>query len=380
MASRLALIHSGLLNPSKPLRSLSLAFGLWKALVFLVVASCPGPGYDTSTGLLPHHSTTAADVSPGNSNHVSLSILLEFVRWDSIYFIHIVENGYVFEQEWAFGYGYTRLLFLLTTSVLPQLKGLDGVTRFALVAIALSHTTHYLSVLALYKLSINIFGHDLKGNLISFLSAALHIVCPAGAFLSAPYGESLFSFLNITGYYLYSSSLLDENAGRRAISHVKLLLAAIIFSIPTTVRSNGILSGALFAYDALLQLWRMSSQGVSGVTLIRLAAIVGGGCLVGLGFIVPQWIAYTEFCMEERSVRPWCGRPIPSIYVWVQAHYWNVGFLRYWTISNLPFFILAAPMLFVLCISSIWALNATKSPDTGTSMLTRLAVPHAILG
>ncbi|KAE8132352.1 GPI mannosyltransferase 2 [Aspergillus pseudotamarii] len=366
MATGLALVHPKLLNPDNPIRSLSLAFWLWKALLFLVIIGCPGPGYDTSTGLLPYQESAASDAKLEVIRHAPFSSPLKLVRWDSIYFIHIVRDDYVFEQEWAFGYGYTRLISFLTS--------------VALVAITLSHITHYFSVLALYRLSINIFGHDsTSGRLISFLSAALHIICPAGAFLSAPYGESLFSFLNITGYYLYSASLLDANAGKRASSDANLLLAAALLSIATAVRSNGILSGALFAYDALLQLRMIISQGISGDNLLRLGVIVVGGCVVALGLIVPQWIAYTAFCMSDEPLRPWCEQLIPSIYGWVQVHYWNVGFLRYWTLSNLPLFILAFPMLFLLCRSSIWALNTTWPSDTGTSLLTRLAAPNGLL-
>lgn len=86
-----------------PVRSLTVAFGLWKFLIFLVVAVCPGPGYDTSTSLL------------SGIEHAPLSIPLKFTRWDSLYFIHIAQHGYVFEQEWAFGYGYTRILALLSS-------------------------------------------------------------------------------------------------------------------------------------------------------------------------------------------------------------------------------------------------------------------------
>ncbi|OGM42712.1 GPI mannosyltransferase 2 [Aspergillus bombycis] len=379
MAARLALAPPGLLNPNNPIRSLSLAFWLWKALLFLVIIGCPGPGYDTSTGLLPFQESAASDARGEVIRHAPFSFPLKLVRWDSIYFVHIVRDGYVFEQEWAFGYGYTRILSFLT-SVLPQLCGLDGVAKIALVASALSHIAHYLSMLAIYGLSINIFGHGTtSGRLVSFLAAALHIICPAGAFLSAPYGESLFSFLNITGYYLYASSLLDANTGKRASSDAKMLLAAALFSIATAVRSNGILSGALFAYDALLQLHKIIFQGISGGNVLRLGVIVVSGCVVALGLIVPQWIAYTAFCMSGEPLRPWCEQLIPSIYGWVQVHYWNVGFLRYWTFSNLPLFILAFPMLFLLCRSSIWALNMAWLSDTATPVLTRLAVPNGLL-
>ncbi|KAE8372897.1 GPI mannosyltransferase 2 [Aspergillus bertholletiae] len=379
MAAGLALARPGLLNPNKPIRSLSLAFWLWKALLFLVIIGCPGPGYDTSTGLLPYQESASSDAKLEVIRHAPFSFPLKLVRWDSIYFVHIARDGYVFEQEWAFGYGYTKILSFLA-SVLPQLSGLEDVAKVALVAIALSHMAHYLSVLALYRLSINIFGHGTtSGKLISFLSAALHIICPAGAFLSAPYGESLFSFLNITGYYLYSSSLHDANSGQQAPSGAKLLLAAALFSIATAVRSNGILSGALFAYDAVLLLRKMVSQSISWGNLLRLGVTVVGGCVIALGLVVPQWIAYMAFCTPDESLRPWCEQLIPSIYGWVQVHYWNVGFLRYWTLSNLPLFFLAFPMLYVLCRSSVWALNTTWSSDTGVSLLARLAAPNGLL-
>ena len=38
----------------------------------------------------------------------------------------------------------------------------------------------------------------------------------------------------------------------------------------------------------------------------------------------------------------------------------NSGFLRYWTASNIPLFILAIPMLFLLFRSGIWAVTATS--------------------
>ena len=41
----------------------------------------------------------------------------------------------------------------------------------------------------------------------------------------------------------------------------------------------------------------------------------------------------------------WCDKTFPSIYSHVQAKYWNVGFMRYWTISNIPNFLLAMPVL-----------------------------------
>lgn len=192
-----------------------------------------------------------------------------------------------------------------------------------MVGVALSHVTHYLSVLALYRLSANIFGHaTVSQKLICFLSAALHIICPAGAFLSAPYGESIFSFLNFSGFYLYSSSLIAERNGVTGLRDAQVLTASVLFAIATLVRSNGIISGFLFAYDALVLAWAVLTQGPSRHTTRRLAIIVLGGCIVALGLVIPQVLAYRAYCLAESAPRPWCSWALPSIYSWVQGVYW----------------------------------------------------------
>lgn len=193
----------------------------------------------------------------------------------------------------------------------------------ALAGVALSHASHYLSVLALYALSANIFGHTTAPQkLMCFLSAALHIICQGGAFLSAPYGESLFSFLNISGFYLYSASLIAENSGLSTLRDSQVLGSALLFAIATTVRSNGILSGFLFAYDALILSWTILTQGPSIRTIRRLLIIGLSGAIVALGTVVPQVIAYRAYCLAETELRPWCTWAIPSIYTWVQEFYW----------------------------------------------------------
>ena len=88
-----------------PKASLAVLYILWKFFLLLVAISSPGSGYDTSTSLLPQPQSLLTS---------------KLVRWDAIYFTQIAQRGYVFEQEWAFGWGYTRMLkFLAKRTCVP---------------------------------------------------------------------------------------------------------------------------------------------------------------------------------------------------------------------------------------------------------------------
>lgn len=110
-------LFAKLLRLDNPIRSLTVAFWLWKILLYIVVNLCPGPGYDTSTSLLSYVDSTAT----GNSE--SLSGPLKFARWDSIYFLDIAEKGYTFEQQWAFGY--PKILGLFVSGIDSLLRRLS---------------------------------------------------------------------------------------------------------------------------------------------------------------------------------------------------------------------------------------------------------------
>lgn len=70
--------------------------------------------------------------------------------------------------------------------------------------------------------------------------------------------------------------------------------------------------------------------------------------------------------------------------------YRNNGFLRYWTVSNLPLFVLAAPVLIAMLYSSFRALSGRLGPshidhmpiskmNTSESAVLRLAIAQGIL-
>ena len=100
-------------DPSrKPRLALFIYFVFWKLLLLLTATTSPGPGYDTSTTLL--------DTSDGS--YLFQRLVAKLLRWDAIYFVHVARRGAVYEQEWAFGWGFAKLLNSEVGGMSPQYK------------------------------------------------------------------------------------------------------------------------------------------------------------------------------------------------------------------------------------------------------------------
>jgi hypothetical protein len=94
----------------RPIRNLVIFCAAWKLLLLLVAISSPSPGYDTSANLF------SPNVEQGRLLPPALQHLVgKLTRWDAIYFVKTAQRGYAFEQEWAFGWGFTRLISLCVT-------------------------------------------------------------------------------------------------------------------------------------------------------------------------------------------------------------------------------------------------------------------------
>ena len=91
-----------------PRRYLALYWAAWKLLFVVLALASPGIGYDTSTDVLL---AARSPQSPHREYHQFRHGLQKFVRWDAIYFTKIAQRGPLFEQEWAFGWGFTRSLY-----------------------------------------------------------------------------------------------------------------------------------------------------------------------------------------------------------------------------------------------------------------------------
>ena len=215
----------------------------------------------------------------------------------------------------------------LTTSTgtgklgVPHYEGLEAV-----VGLLIAHVAHLLSVFVVFALGIILFPSRRPSG-FALTAALLHMLSPAGLFLSAPYAESSCALLTFFGVLLFAKSF--NSKGRSTAWHdLLIILSGISFGIATTFRSNGILSGLLLLEEAFRALILLRYE-FRITTIRRLLATGIGGLSVGAGFLLPQYIAWSEYCgpsnADVDSLRPWCHKSIPSIYTFVQDHYWYVG-------------------------------------------------------
>ncbi|KAM4063145.1 mannosyltransferase (PIG-V) domain-containing protein [Hirsutella rhossiliensis] len=336
-----------LLSASQPLASLTALFVLWKGFLLAVaLAAAVAADYDTSTSLF-------FDRLYGTRARVP-ALAARLTRWDALYFMHHARDGYVFEQQWAF----TAALPLLVRALVSVFPSSTGDAAWEpLVAIAVVHASHLVAVLALYRLTLVVCG-DAK---LAVVASALHVISPAGLFLSAPYAESPFAALSFVGSLLFALGIKHKRDwAKRAAAIVG---AGVAFGLATAFRSNGLSNGLLFAVGALKCLV-VFVQKPSLSRLLALVAPVVGGLCVAAGSVVPQALAWKRFCRDAPASlepRPWCSYRVPSIYTFVQSEYWNVGFLRYWTLNQLPLFLLASPMLAILIVSGLAVLRKPAS-------------------
>ena len=272
--------------------------------------------------------------------------------------------------------------------------------KHAISAIVISHVSHLLAVLSLYALTKELIPAPVaRKRAVAFTASTLHVLSPAGLFLSAPYAESSFAFVSMTGTlcYVLAAKASRSHAVQRQASRLQWTVrAGFMFGLAAMLRSNGLLSGIPFAADVLAAPKARQNQEARRKAWNQFLATMAAGSLVGVGFVLPQFVAYTEFCVNG-STRPWCRKLLPSIYSWVQEHYWEVGLFKYWTLNNLPLFLLAAPMLLALLWTGYLALlrsdglvalaqsktekNVVTAEETEAfrNVLPRLALPQLVL-
>ncbi|SPO31286.1 related to GPI18 - mannosyltransferase [Ustilago trichophora] len=320
-AKKLAIAQSRILKLSLVVRILS--------IIFLIISSQLIQAFDTSHTLLSY------SLDPSTSHSLSsgaFNWLLAFVRWDTIYFLSsaaptslntIHTGGYAWEQTLAFQPGIIAIL-RACGYVTPEMDGRWSPTAAILLTTLLGNVLAVVSPVLLHRLVWKLT----RNAELAYTAAVLSIFAPsAGTTLAAATPESFFSFACLMGL------LALESGTKPALGWAQVMEASFWFSIATAFRSNGMLLIGYVWFKLLRE------RNVIGILKLILSTAI---CIApGVGF---QLWAYTRFCLAG-SGRSWCSSSPPSVYAFVQRHYWNVGFLRYWELAQVPNFLLALPVL-----------------------------------
>ncbi|MEW5318506.1 MAG: hypothetical protein WDW38_009722 [Sanguina aurantia] len=299
--------------------------------------------------------------------------------WDSIYYVDIARYGWKFEHYYAF------------FPLLPAIMGLSPSHLLPVVAIGLSVAASVMSAVLLYWLTLKVLGSERHAATASLV----YILGPASLFHSVAYTESLFTALTLAGL------------GMLYCRH-SLVGAAVCFHLACWTRSNGIVNAGYLMHYALsrpIASYVRTRQGEAALRASRAAEVtaqagdLAWAVAVSTLAVSPFWAfqaaGHDVFCNARDSIisfmdsgdshsamaaagwagsdpvhssssssmdgrSPWCGSVL-GMYGSVQDRYWGVGLGRYYTMQQIPNFLLAAPALALSVAGVVCYFLACKS-------------------
>ncbi|XP_076827812.1 palmitoyltransferase ZDHHC18-A isoform X2 [Brachyhypopomus gauderio] len=285
-------------------------------------------------------------------------------RWDAEHFLFIAEYGYVYEHNFAFFPLFPLVLCSTASTLLWPLSPFLTLHGRLLLAVAIANTALFvLSAVLLYGLSCVV----LQDRSLALLSSLMYCLTPANVFMLAGYSETLFATLTFGGLWFLEKGFT--------------FAACLFLGLATGARANGLVNVGFLLYLPLqrsltqARVLPTGSAWHSRCSHYILAALryflTSALCItvVVLPFGLFQLYGYYKFCKPsvnqvqvpnellnlaaEKGYRvpdaaaptlSWCLRPIPVLYSYIQDVYWDVGFLRYFKLKQIPNFLLALPI------------------------------------
>ena len=279
------------------------------------------------------------------TDHLIIWSLNGFGNWDSVYFLHIAQFGYEYEQMMAF-----FPLFPLTVHIVAQVIHIMSFGNIGLYAgIKLSswaiNTVLFISATELlWRLTRNVTGNQKFATVVSILFC----FNPASVFNSSSYSETIFVFSQFGAMNFLTST--DKN---KTISLV-CIKSCLFMALGSAARSNGMLTlGFLLFYIVKVSLnslitekYYMQFTKIAWMLTIIFISVA----LASLPFVMYQLYGAHLYCLGNgvnlhlQQKDHWCSHYLPMSYSYIQKHYWGVGPFRYYTVEQIPNFLLALPI------------------------------------
>nr|XP_009941845.1 PREDICTED: GPI mannosyltransferase 2 [Opisthocomus hoazin] len=164
----------------------------------------------------------------------------------------------------------------------------------------------------------------------------------ATVFRAAAYSESMFACLAF-------SAMWHLEKGQSWLS-------GLLFSLASGVRANGLINAGFCLYSGAKRFALRLQVGPGSVRKLpplwkQLLSLASAAVLMCAGIFLPfalfQYYAYVRFCGPGAGREPAVSAPLRQlavVYSYIQDAYWNVGFLRYFELRQIPNFLLALPI------------------------------------
>jgi len=274
------------------------------------------------TTLLPPYDTSAIETRAEHPLPLDFLSTYGHSNWDAVYYNHLAQEGYSYEKFGAFFPLYPAMLSYL--SRILAWSGLISISAaVVVVSVVLNNMLFIINSKLVYRLSKSMGGSDKQ----SYHAALLFSFNPASVFMSVGYTESLFCF-----FVLWGLIKREEESP----------LYFIFFTLATAVRANGLTLLFFCLYD-------------HGILIIKSRQVI----VVNMLCLVIQTVStvapfvyfqkhFTELYCEEPVKSVWCGSGLP--YYYIQQHYWGNGLFKYWTLLQLPNFLIAAPIFLLVAM------------------------------
>eukprot|EP00127_Corallochytrium_limacisporum_P005642 Clim_evm21s210 gene=Clim_evmTU21s210 len=255
------------------------------------------------------------------------SLLMGHVNWDAVFFLHLAKYGWTYEQFLAFFPLYPTLVYVTGNVLYILLQALITYeTTLWLSGFLVNMVAFAGAAVFLYKWAITMTNGDMR---ISHLTALFFCLTPANVHFTALYTEATYCVFAFGGMYFYAIG--------------RMWLAAVMMGIAASGRGNGLILGGFFIYSALRVLQQRGAVAPQRV-VVQLVTCGVQFIIVLIPWFMFQYYGYLLYCMGDIDPE-WCSWKLPLPYRYVQAKYWDVGFLTYWSFKQTHNFILAAPLV-----------------------------------
>lgn len=203
------------------------------------------PLFDSSPNvLLPRTNIDhgSSPIAPNTSTLVA-SFARPLLRWDAIHFVHIAQEGYVYEHEWAFLPGAS--LVMQGATKVGEITGLlspgaEHRISHLLVGGALA-SLNCRTTIVLYDLTL----HHFKSPSMAFLTSLLSLLPSSPAtLLFTVYNEPFITYFSYRGNIFvsrYEHAFTLARPGMLYCARSQWFLATISFTLAALFRSNGVM-------------------------------------------------------------------------------------------------------------------------------------------